>query len=130
MTAPMRLLRPETELPFRFEVGQEVSFHEMRARIVDRLRSAMGREYYQVEVLGEAYGRPHRTVLADHIEPAARDVAMRAQVAVTLAERMYKNIKAMESLLGHPIADHIGFDEFEHQLHEVKQAADHLWSAA
>jgi hypothetical protein len=126
MNAPVRL-RPSTELPFRFTVGEEVRLGDMRAVVSERLRSATGREIYNIEVQGEDFGRPHRTALGTALEPAARDVAMRAKVAVVLAEAMFKDLRAMESLLGQPLQERIGFDELTYQIYEIQQAASQLW---
>lgn len=49
---------------WKFEIGTEVSCGEMHAVVLARSRSAVGRESYDVELIGETYGRPYRVMSA------------------------------------------------------------------
>ncbi|MBB4228587.1 hypothetical protein GGD56_002429 [Rhizobium mongolense] len=55
---------------WKFRIGADVQFgSEMKARVLWRRRTARGLELYDIEVIGDAYGRPLRTVMAGALEP-------------------------------------------------------------
>lgn len=54
------------------------------------------------------------------------DVQMRARVAVTLVEEMYRNMRAMEDIHQIRLEEEIGFNEVSFQVHDLRKAAEAL----
>lgn len=47
---------------WKFRIGSAVKCGELSAIVLDRRRSAKGRETYDLWVMGRAYGQPYRVV--------------------------------------------------------------------
>lgn len=59
----------------------------------------------------------------------ARDVQMRAKVAATLADEVFRNLRALGDLCETTLIDDVGLEELSYQIHEIQKAADLLQSA-
>lgn len=55
------------QFSWKFEVGQAVKFHDVRAVITGRTSSAMGRQLYEITM--DCADRPHRAVRGEYLVP-------------------------------------------------------------
>ncbi len=56
-------------------------------------------------------------------QPEARDVLMRAKILSTLAEEMYRHLRALEDLHEIELEEQLGFNELNFQIWQVVEAA-------
>jgi hypothetical protein len=68
---------------WKFKVGQAVTLGPMDAVVISRSRTAMGRQLYQIAVIGEDYGRPCRYVLGSALTAGSSPVAAARFLEVT-----------------------------------------------
>lgn len=71
--SPARRRRIYRASPWRFSVGQTVRLGMLPSVILRRRRTALGREVYNVRIIGENHGREYRDVLgtALALEPSS-----------------------------------------------------------
>lgn len=104
MTAAIARLRRVPTIEFELEEGQRLR----------RTVAKGGRSKVQADG-----GRPHQPWSEDIC-----NVQMRAKVAVTLVEEVFRNVRALEGL--HETRFEIGLDELVFQIHELKRTAELL----
>lgn len=85
-----------------------------------RLRRAAGEAGRTKEAGGQRPRQPWREDIYD--------LQMRAKIAVTLVDEVFRNIKALEELHQISLYDHTGFAELCFQTHQVAEAAAALQS--
>lgn len=107
MSATLARLRPVPAIAFENDEGR------LRRRAGEpRLPTAQGADP----------GRPRWSA-------EVRDVQMMSKVASTLAEEVFRNLKAMADLLQTTLLDDVGLEELAFQIHQIKQSADRLQPA-